>query len=317
MNREAATALLDTIVREIGRTELLALLQAAALWGVLGAVLGFALSFGAYRLFRRLRWYHAVSPSGRWLQRGLFAVVTLVSIVLLGAAGLWEGVHRQCHHTLTRSHLGTDVLPPVADLLADACAWVDLAVQRGGLPTPAALDARLAAFRAGRWELDARKFLQLADSLQEGAFRDLLGRLEQDLLRKSPRLKGGLTEKLLHQAIHGLGPALLENQLSDELRRRGLEHLQESLRTGLVAEAARVGDPATIGYRDLSRLILREGLLPAIEQPVRKFARQQQLLCGVTAVLACLLPAAVFRLCRRKPAPVAAGPAATATPGGG
>jgi hypothetical protein len=117
-------------------------------------------------------------------------------------------------------------------------------------------------------------------------------------LKKFPALRGGLTEKLLRQAIQMLGPALLEQKLSSELRRSGLDHLHATIRAKFLAEAARIGDPATLGYRELSDFILREGIVPAIVLPTRAAARQQQVIYILLALFIAVVPAGVCRVCR-------------------
>ncbi|HEX2853405.1 MAG TPA: hypothetical protein VHO24_09215 [Opitutaceae bacterium] len=294
------------LASELGHDEFIALLQSLAVWGLLGAGLGLLLGFASYRLFRQLGWYGAHSTTGRWLQRGVFAAVAATCAVLLGGAGFWEGVHRRCHDVVTRSRIGTDALPVVADLCAEGIVRLDLAMEPGVDASTAAGDARLTAFRAGTWELDAPKFLGRIDTLRGETFRELLAGFERDALDRAPALKGGLTERLLHYTTQNLGTALLEQKLSSELRRRGLDHLHTALRTGLVAEAARTGNPATIGHRDLARFIQREGIVPTLVVPIRSFARSQQNIYALVAAFACIAPAAMSRLCRSTP-PVASG----------
>jgi hypothetical protein len=300
MHRNSLREWLDLVAREIGRDEFIALLKSVALWGCLGAAIGTVFGVAAYRAFRRCGWYAATSTAGRWLQRGLGALVVLLCAALIGGAGVWESIHRRCHDAITRSRIGSDVLTTIADLVAEGFAWIDLALQPGESRSTDATDARVAEFRAGAWEIDAAVFLQRIDALREGTFQGLLAGFEQEVLKKTPALKGGLTEKLLHQTIQGIGPALLERKLSSEMRRRGLDHLQAAIRTRLIAEAARSGNPATIGYRDLSGFFLREGIVPAIVFPIRSLARQQQIIYILLAAGVALVPAGVCRAGRKK-----------------
>lgn len=300
MHRNSLREWLDLVVREIGRDEFLALLKSVALWGCLGAALGLVFGVAAYRAFRRCGWYAATSTAGRWLQRGLGAMIVLLCAVLVGGTGVWESIHRQCHDVITRSRIGSDLLPPIADIVAEGFARIDLTLQPAEARSTTAADARVAEFRAGAWEIDASAFLHRIDALREGTFQSLLAGFEQEILKKTPTLQGGLTEKLLHQTIQGLGSALLERKLSSEMRRRGLDHLHAAIRTRLIAEAARSGNPTTIGFRDLSGFFLREGIVPVIVHPIRSFARQQQVIYIVLALCVALLPAGLCRVCRKK-----------------
>jgi hypothetical protein len=293
----------DFIVQEIGRDELTGLIKSIALWGLLGAIVGVVLVVVTYRFFRRLRWYGCTSTAGRWLQRGVCALTLLLCILLIGGAGAWEGVHRKSHDVVTRSRIGTNALPAIADLVAEGFAWIDLTMQAGEKLSPADSESRLEEFRAGEWEVDVPAFLQRIDSLREGVFQDLLTQLEQTVHRNAPALNDGLMGKLLHQTIQMLGPALLEKKLSSELERRGLEHLHVAIRTKLTAEAARSGEPSTISYRELSSFIQREGIVPAVVTPIRSFARQQQVLYVVIAFFLLIVPPVIFRVCRRSVAP--------------
>lgn len=308
MDSSAAKELLEALIQEIGREEFIAILKAVILWGLAGAILGLVIGFGVYRGFRRLQWYAASSTAGRWTQRTVFVVGTLASILLFGAAGAWEGVRQKCEPVLARSRLGTEGLPVFANYVAESLVLLDLGLQQGSIPDEAAEEAHLAAFRTGTRELDAPGFLQRVGAVRQEVFQQLLRQLEEYLLQEAPALKGGYGEKILHHAVQELGPALLDQKLSQEIRKRNLGPLHVALRDRLVAAAARTGNPATIGYRDLSAFILREGMIPSLVEPVRTFARQQQILYIAIALLCCLTPPPIFRLCRKTPEPGPADP---------
>jgi hypothetical protein len=308
MDSATAKELLEALIQEIGREEFIAVLKAAALWGLAGAALGLTFGFGAYRGFRRLRWYAATSTAGRWAQRSAGVLTTLACITLFALAGAWEGVRRQCEPVVLRSRLGTEGLPLIANYVTEALAWVELAFERDRPTDDAAADAQFAAFRNGTREYNPAAILEGGAKLRHEVFQTLLNELEADILENSPALQGTFARDLVHRAIQELGPALLDRKLDEELERRHLAPLRNALRDRLIAAAARTGDPATISHRDLTDFVVREALVPAVVAPVRKFARQQQILCVVVALLCCLTPPPIFRLCRKTPEPAPAGP---------
>jgi len=307
-----AQELLRVALEELGREEVVAVLKSSLAWGALGALLGLLLSGAIHFGYRRLGWYACGTTGGRWALRLALVLVTVLCIALGALAGLGEGVHRRAHDAVAHSRIGTQLLPPVSDLAAEACSWLYLAVETGRAPDQAAAAARLQAFRDGRWELDVQEFLDRAAALRDGTFAHLLGQLEQSIFDRYTDLRGGTIEQAVRTAIRRVGPHLLEARLSEELERRGVEPIRVAIRDRLVAEAARRGEPRTIGFADLSDFLRREGIIPAIVTPVRTFIRQQQVLFVGLALAACLVPGLVCRACRARPVPPAAPPPALA-----
>lgn len=300
---ESAREFLSLLAREIGQNEVRSLLLSLVAWSAAGAAVGFALGFTSYRIFRRSGWYGAVSTSGHWLQRGTGGLVLAACTVLFTGIGIWEGTLRGCEKVVTRTRVGTDLLPAVAGVVADGFAWIDLAMDPGAKFSDAAGQVRIDSFRAGTWELDASRFLGRIDALRSETFRQLLDGFDQEVLKRWPALKGGLTERLLRRTTDTLGTMVLEQKLASELRRHRVDHLHAALRTGLIAEAGRHGEPSTITHPELSRFIHREGILPAILVPTRSLARQQQFIYALAALCICFVPPCVARLCRPRVSP--------------
>lgn len=289
--------LLDWISTAISREQLLALLQECLGWGLAGAALGLLLGFVSYRLFRRWRWYGATSTAGRWTQRLLGGLALMVSVLLLGLAGVGEGLHRQIRPALTNGQLGTLPLSRLADEIADGVVAIDLALQQQGRVQPAELNARLADFRQGRRELPAEEFLQRLDQAQIELKQEFLAALETKIRQAHPRLPAWATH-LLRTGFDELGSVLLERKVTSEMQTRGLAPIYRAIREGMVAEAARRGDPRTISRQELSTLLWQQGIVPAIATPVETFLRQQQGLLLFATTLVCFLPALLCRLFR-------------------
>lgn len=289
------------LVDALGQEQVVALVKAAGLWALMGAVLGLVLSFVAYRGFRHLRWYGGTSTAGRWAQRSVFIVVTLITMLSVGVAGLLQGVRQQSPAAITHSKLGTEILPMAADRFADGLVRIDLMMERKVSVTDAEVEARLKAFHDATWELNVPVFLQRLDSLKAVQIQPILQGFEQAMLDHAPQLKGGFVEKILHQVIQQLGTALLEKKLSAEMKRYGVDQLYQAIHERLSAEAALTGNSATIGRSDLSGFLIREALVPAISTPIHSFARHQQIICLVIAVFTCLVPPLLFRIFRKIP----------------
>jgi hypothetical protein len=286
------------LAQEMGRADFLALLKVCLLWGVLGAIVGLCLGLGAYRLFRRARWYDSRTTTTRWVHRSLGVITTGLVVLLLGTAGAWEGVHREAPGVIERGRIGRELLPQLADFLSLQLARLDLLLRTGGKSSVKTEEAYVAEFVAGKREIDVPALLQRMQALQKEIYATATAELESRARAEMPWLRGAPGQKFLHHVVSEVTAVLLDHKLSTELQRHGMAQTYDAVRHRLEAEAARTGNPATIGQRDLAAFIQREGLVPAFIAPIRSFARQQQILCGVLAVLTCILPAVVCRIAR-------------------
>jgi len=182
----------------------------------------------------------------------------------------------------------------LGDAVTDAMAWV----QAQATPNASTneVSARLDAFRAGTWELHASLFLQQLERLKEGVLTNAIAKIEQSALDKAPRLKGGLAEKLLHQFLGGFGRLLVERKVTSELKGWGADRIYLAVRNKLTAEAAKAGVSETITRSELSRFIVREGIVPGIMGPIRSLARGQQWPLIIIAGAIMILPPLCLRL---------------------
>lgn len=292
------------LAQEMGRAEFAAFLKVCLLWGLLGAVTGWLVGWGCYRLFRRTRWYDSRTTTTRWVHRSLGAITIGLSILLLGTAGAWEGVQQESPSVIARSRIGRELLPQLADFLSLQIARLDLLMRTGGRSPAKTEDAYVAEFVAGKRELDVPALLQRLQALQQETYAIAAAELESRARAELPWLRGTFAEKFLHQVVTNTTATLLDRKLSGEMQRHGMAQTYDAVRHRLEAEAARTGNPATINQRDLAAFIQREGLVPAFIAPIHTLARQQQILCVGLTLLVCVLPALLCRLVRAKsPAP--------------
>ena len=288
------------IIQELGRSQAKEFLFATIEGIVLGALFGAIFAVAAALGFRRLGWYDVPWwRFGRWVRWSAYTLTIVICVLALGAAGFWAGVVSGSEQVLRKSQLGTDLFPRIAEAMADGMAWLQIRARQSKDDTEREVAAKLEEFRAGQWELDAPQFLEHFDDFRETAFKEYVVKLEESALQRAPKLRGSLSEKLLHELLHGLATLLAQKQLGHELEKWGVGRTFRAIREQLVSEAARRGEPNTISRRELSVFIVMEGMVPGILGPIRSFCRAQQLGCLLIAGITVFLPAAALRLARR------------------
>lgn len=288
-----------TILRELGRSQTSGFLLDLGVWTLLGAALGAALAIIACVIFSRLGWYELRWRFARGVRWTTFTAQVLLATIFFSLVGFWSGAVRGSERVLRHSQLATEVFPEIAAAVADGMAWVQAQATLTDQTNRTELDAHLTAFRAEQWELHAPRFFQELDTLTEDVITNSLARLEQSTLEHAPQLKGGLGEKILHQILHGLGRPLITRETSSRLNRWGANQVYYAIREKLTPEAARAGNPETIKRSEISRFLIREGLVPGILNPIRTVARSQQIPLLIIGLLVIFVPPACFRLARK------------------
>jgi hypothetical protein len=284
------------ILRELARSQVTGLLLDVAEGVLLGAGVGILVAMLACWAFSRMGWYDMRIRFARFLRWSVFTLVVLLSAVFFSVAGFWSGAIHGCERVLTKSQLGTGAFPLIADAIADGMAWVQI---RAELPSDAdtnAVAAKLELFRQGQWELNAARFQGQLDQIREETVTGLIAQLEQSALARTPQLKAGVTEELLHQFLTGLGRLMVEKKAASDLKNWGADRVYSAIRNQLAAEAAKTGNASTIARRELSAFLVREGIVPSIMKPIRQTGRAQQLMCIGLAALAIVVPPCCIRL---------------------
>ena len=288
------------ILHELARTQAAGFLWDLVVWTSLGALVGALLAILACVIFSRLGWYDLRIRFARGLRWTVFLLTTVLAGFFFATIGLWQGAVRGSERVLTQSQLNTVIFPEIANTIADGMAWVQVQANSPGGTNDTEWPARLESFRADQWELDASQFFRQLDSLTEEVVTNSLVRLEQSALERAPQLKGGIGEKLLHQTLHGLGRPLITKQATSKLKHWGANQVYYAIREKLTPEAALAGNSETIKRSEISRFLIREGLVPGILNPIRTVARSQQIPLLIIGLLVIFLPPVCFRLAQSR-----------------
>jgi hypothetical protein len=289
------------ILRELGRSQTSGFVLDALQWTLLGALLGLLLSIGGCVFLSRLGWYDVRFRFAGGVRWTMFVLIVTISAILFGLAGFWSGAIKGSERVLSRSQLGTDVFPKIAEAIADAMAWIQIHAPAATTTTNSSeLTVKLEQFRDEKWELDAAQFLVQLETFRSETIGDLVAKLEQSTLERTPSLKGGLGEKLLHQLLTGLARLVVEKKVGSELKNWGADRIYFAIQNQLAAEAARSGNPQTIGRAEISAFIVREGIVPGIMKPIRTTARAQQVPLVLLTLVIILAPALCIRLVKSR-----------------
>jgi hypothetical protein len=288
------------ILRELGRSQASGLIFDLVIWTLLGALLGVIISILACVLFSRIRWYDFQWRFARAVRWTVFVLTVVVTAALFSLVGFWSGAIQGSERVLSKSQLATDVFPKIADVVADVMAWVQVHATLPAEADGTNLSVKLDEFRAGKWELHAAQFLRQLDSLKEATITNAVAKLEQSALERTPQLKGGLSEKLLHQLLSGLGRLVVERKVANQLKSWGADRVYFAIREKLTTEAAKSGSRETIMRSEISQFLVQEGIVPGVMKPIRSTARMQQLPLVVIAGLVMVLPPLCIRLAKKR-----------------
>jgi hypothetical protein len=286
------------MLREFSRSQATGFMLDVAKGVFLGAGLGLLVAIVVCWCFSRLGWYEMQNRFARGFRWTLYALISLLTLLFFGVAGFWSGALGGAERVLSKSQLASDAFPQIAEVIADGMAWVQL--QSESPADTNAIARGIELFRQGERELNAATFPGQFDALREETIRALVTRLEQTALERTPQLKGGLTEKLLHGLLNGLGRVAVEKKTAKELKSWGADHLYVAIRTGLLEEARRTGDAETINRKELTTFIVHQGIVPGILKPIRTMARAQQLPLLALAGLTLVAPPICIRFVRRR-----------------
>lgn len=306
------------ILREFWRSQATGFVLDLTKWTLLGALFGVLVAVLACVVFSRIGWYDIRMRFARGLRWTVFTLMVLVSASLFGVAGFWSGAIQGSERVLSKSQLATGVFPKIAEVIADGMAWVQVRATQPESASTNEVNLKLDEFRAGKWELHSAQFLTQLDELKEDAITNALVRLEQSALQRTPQLKGGLSEKLLHQLLSELGRLLVEKKVSSELKGWGADRVYFAIREQLKIEAGKSGHPDTISRSEVSTFLVQEGIVPGIMKPIRATARSQQLPLVAIAVMVLVVPPLCLRLARSRfggPTPTNAAPPPAPTAG--
>jgi len=287
------------VLLEFGRSQVTGFVFDALKWTFIGALVGALVAVLACIVFSRLGWYDLQWRFARGLRWSIFTLTVVLSAILFSLVGFWSGAIAGTERILLKSQLATDVFPKVGEAIADGMAWVQIRASSAN-NTNQESSLKLDEFRAGKWELHAGQFLQQLDDLKGDSITNTVAWLEQSALERTPQLKGGLGEKILHETLNGLGRLLVEKKVTSEFKNYGVDRIYVAVREQLKTEAGKSGDPQTIARGEISVFLIRDGIVPGILKPVRSTARSQQLPLVGIALMVLIVPPLCVRLSRSR-----------------
>lgn len=290
--------LVRRIVQEMVRTQVPQLLLAALQWTLLGVLLGLAAGVLGILVARALGAYRSGWKYAGWIRWPLWLLTVAACLICAGLWGFWKGVVQGGEQVVRKSQLATEVFPEIGNAVADGVAALQvlLAETNATEPSKGNVTNRVAEFRAGTWEVNAPEFVRQLDRVESTTVSNLVAALEREAVARTPMLRTGLPNQALHQVLSAFGSAVLQKKLDSELKRLGVDTAYHALRDQLVSEAARQGDPHTIGRHEISAFIVNEAIIPAIMKPIRSFAGGQATLMLVLALVCAVVPPLGFTL---------------------
>lgn len=296
----------STLLDEILKTRLHAVIGVLILWVLIGAFSGVVLSVIVSRLLSRLGAFRLSWRHGIWLK--IAAIVWIVgACCLFGCSiGLMEGAFRGVRMIVSESSFRAGVLAPLGSQCADGLAHVDCllaqAQQRRNPEEPLKLsqaqESLLSRFREGKDELNVQMLLKRLDSAEDlfvqEVVREALARLRDDNTIE----EGSLSESVLRRFLPSVARWGIRRKAKSELDKLGLTEGVTQFLEKLPEAAAKSGDPATITFQELALCSVDHGVVPAIVCPIRNIARAKQVGAAVLATAAIFLPVLLFWLGR-------------------
>lgn len=275
-----------------------------ALWTMIGAILGLLLGLAAYFRVRALGGYRLEWRYTAWL-RALAAVLTVGSAVACGGIiGFYDGAWRGVQQVAVQGDFGTRLMPRVGGYGAQLIAGVySLYPSVGDSKRPdmshQEMRKQMASFADGKWEIDIYRMQERVSNTPkyviDAAIRDLL----HDSRIRYPAAKDAASQKILYWFLQRVGEGILPaevNQFSDAVSESSVVKYTRKILRDLPAEAAKTGNPQTIGYNHLSAYLARESMQPFFVKPARSIARAHQVGVVIWFLFTLAVPVGGFRL---------------------
>ncbi|MHB0999442.1 MAG: hypothetical protein ACYC27_09370 [Armatimonadota bacterium] len=273
-------------------------------WTVLGGLLGLLLGLLVFIKIRalggyRLEWRYAV-----WL-RVLTGVLMVGCTIVCGTMiGFYDGVWRGVQKVAVQGDLGTQVMPRVDGYGAQFIAGVySMCPSVDGTENPVItqkeMQQQMASFADGKWEIDVSQMQSRVSSIHKHTIDSAIQYLLHDSRIRYPEKKDTVSDKILYWFLQRIGEGMLPakvKEVKNTVQDSNMAKFTRKLLRDLPSEAAKNGNPQTIGYMDLSAYLARKSMQPLIIIPVRGFARTHQAGFGIFLLLTLVLPVAVFRL---------------------
>lgn len=288
----------QTLVLALLREDMPRMLGAVVGWTVLGGLLGLIVGLLAFFLIRAWGGYRL---QGKW--SGLWQVLTAVFTVLValgcgGVAGFHEGTWRGVERLAKDGAFSERYLAPIghagALLLAGLYCLGDETT--GALPTQDQLIARVKAFERGTWEINAAEMDLRMSRLSVTTVNAGLTAVKSDLQLRFPGMRNPRVNRMVSWFLEKMALSAIPGEADSALARSEVVQVSRKIIRGLPAEAAKAGNPATVGCAELSTFVGWQALKPLVMHPLRDAMRANEFAALLFFLVCLLVPVGIFRL---------------------
>ncbi|MHB1457431.1 MAG: hypothetical protein ACYC0V_11010 [Armatimonadota bacterium] len=274
------------------------------LWTLVGSISGSLFGLAVYFRIREWGGYRLEWRYTAWL-RALTAILAAGSAFVCGGLiGFYDGAWRGVQQVAVQGDFGTRLMPTISGYGAQLIAGVYslyLVVEEGksSRNTEHEIRKKMITFAHGEWEIDVYQMQERISNtpkyLIDAAIRDLL--IESRI--RDPAPESSATQKILLWFLQRVGEGILPaevNQFSDAVQESSLVRYTRKILRDLPSEAAKTGNPQTIGYNHLSVYLARESMQPFFVKPIRGIARAHQVGVVIWLLFTLAVPVGAFRL---------------------
>lgn len=273
-------------------------------WTLLGGLLGLLIGILAFVFINRFGGYRLEHKTGVWL-RVLVGIVTIIGSSVFGLyGGFYEGLIKAVEVVGENKALQEKANPYIGHAGALLIAGLYTACPKEGVktftpPTEKAMRASLDGFMAGKWEVNVAELNKRLNNLRGAATNTAIQGIAKQCNISLPEYEDTKKNRIALSflsafAKYGLGMDL--DGPSDAVKDIELTKACSKIMSGLPAEAALAGDPATISYQELSAYITRQSIQAAVIKTINHAIRAQQIGAGILFLVFLAVPIIAFRI---------------------
>ncbi len=299
---------MENIIAYVTGNHLSGFLWACIKMGVLGAALGFFSGLTAFLLIRKWNGYALDGRGAKWA-RGLVGFFTVL-IFMAGflCVGLLQGA-LNFTQKLVKDELA------IARVCEKPCYQVSMMIAElyiaGSTVVPAntnvvyadELRRQVHALEDGSQEIDVKELEYRLQHLSETAITPIVDQVMARAIQKWPSLTNSPYQQKMERFLKSVAMEMLKKKVmtdADRLLGKNIGKFVDSLFSGLPAEAALRGNPATISVADLSTYISRQIIDFLVLGTIRDYVRMFQIFAYLAMLITLALPVGVFYIVRRR-----------------
>ncbi len=249
------------------------LLFALIVQATIGGFVGLILAFPLYWLLRRLRFFELDWRHARWIRVLVVIALFLGTIFTAGSVGFLEGANSGIGTVVRDGQLGTEVLPLVGRLGAEALYELDC-YRRDDPEAPPYADSLSIGLIA------------MIECVDVELIHPVMESVKVQLFRVDPELRGGLVEMLVDEVLSYAVHRIVVSQALKGFDLIGVKHQVQHCATSMLAAAESAGGNLT--GEEVALQFSQELLVPVLLKPVRAFTRSQQWTVSLTLLAAIL-----------------------------